>query len=90
MQQILQPTEFPKRGSESRPEALKAWEEFLQPRELEIYRAVRDAIETTLAKKSSPLGEPTRKWTDDEFMDYALNADYPADIEERIEESWQR
>lgn len=91
---LLPPTEFPARQhGRSNPDALKQWQDFLAPKEIGASRALREAFAAVAIEfltKDSPLRRPVREWSEDEFMDYALNADYPADIEERIEESWRR
>jgi hypothetical protein len=91
-EQLLPPSEFPTKSRKSlEPAALKKWGELLQLPELENYRIVRDAIANTLVQKASPSQrQQVRKWTDDEFMEFALNSEYPDDIEEQIEKSWRR
>ncbi len=89
--QLDLPTESPRlRRSASDPRALKEWRDFLSPQELEAQRLVREIIANAI--REIPRTPPRRspRWDQDKLIDFALNAPYPEDIEEQIEQSWRR
>ena len=87
---LLPPTEFPKmRATRSRQSALKEWRDFLALQDIQG-QITRRIVASSLREmpRFSPKRVPT--WDQDRLIDFALNASYPDDIEQQIEQSWRR
>lgn len=88
--ELLPPSELSIVRTRSDRSALREWRDFLAPKELEGQRIIRELIASTMSEIPRTSLKPVPTWDRDRLIDFALNAPYPDDIEERIEESWQR
>jgi hypothetical protein len=88
---VQPPTESPRiQRAKSDPHALREWGEFLAPKELETQRLLRETIGSAARELRRTPVRKVRTWDQDKLIDFALNASYPDDIEEQIEQSWRR